>query len=102
MQSPELQEKAYGVPRGSVLGSLLFIGYMNGIETSLNLLCFSYIYRRHNVLHFNREADTLNIHVQARIRSLVNCLSSNKLTLNVEKAEFVLFAIKKAESSKKV
>ena len=89
-QSAELQEKAYGVLQGSVLEPLLFICYINDIHTSLS--CVSHIYADDTVLLYsNSAAETLNVHVQAGIKSLVEWLSSNKLTLNVGKTEFTLF-----------
>ena len=93
-QSAELQEKEYGVPQGSVLGPLLFICYINDIQASLN--CVSHIYADDTVLLFsNPEVEALNQNVQAGIKSVAEWLSSNKLTLNVGKTEYMLFANKR-------
>ena len=80
-----------GVPQGSVLGPLLFLLYVNDIQhcsTKLNFFLFA---DDTNVLYSHENLKTLELIVNAELNNLCNWLNSNKLTLNIQKTNFVIF-----------
>ena len=87
-----------GVPQGSILGPLLFILYMNDICESSNLFDFvlyaddttlsaplgTFIY---NPQHRNQ----IPVNINSELNKIYQWLSTNKLSLNIEKTKFMVF-----------
>ena len=88
-------ETLTGISQGSVLGTLLFLIYINDLHKCIK---FSKTY------HFVDDTSTMQSHSSLQILSkrinkdlsnLSNWLKTNKLSLNIKKTELVLFRPKK-------
>ena len=91
--SNELEVKS-GVPQGSILGPTLFSVYVNDIPkiSKFNARLFA----DDTVLTMSdRDLQNLNKTANAEVKKIKNWLSSNKLTLNHGKTNFMLFTPRK-------
>ena len=84
----------YGVPEGSVLGSLLFLLYINDLNQAIKSCRVRHFADDTNLLYFSNSTNKLNKQVNADLKHLVNWLNANKISLNVQKAEMVIFKSK--------
>ena len=89
--SSSLCDITCGVPQGSVLGPLLFLIHINDLPKVISVLSF-YLFADDTNIYF--EADDLNKLTKtiskelSKIKSWLDC---NKLALNIDKTNFVLF-----------
>ena len=80
-----------GVPQGSVLGPLLFLLYINDIQNSTRILDFHLFADDSNLFYANKSLLTLETIVNKEISHVYQWLCANKLSLNVEKFNYIIF-----------
>ena len=73
-----------GVPQGSVLGPLLFLLYINDINTCSKELNFYLFADDTNILYADKNLKSLENIMNAELHKLDIWLTSNKLTLNIK------------------
>ena len=80
-----------GVPQGSVLGPLLFLVYINDFNNSSDLLDFHLFADDSNLFYAHKNLRSLEEHLNQQLINIHNWLCANKLSLNVDKSQFVIF-----------
>ena len=85
-----------GVPQGSILGPLLFIIYINDICNTSQLLKFVMFADDPNVFVSHKSIKHIEKILNSELQNLVTWFKANKVSLNIEKTNFILFQ-RKAE-----
>ena len=80
-----------GVPQGSVLGPLLFLICINDLPNSSKLLNFFLFADDTNIYCESDDPTRLSQTVNKELKKVKSWLDCNKLALNIEKTNFVLF-----------
>ena len=82
---------ACGVPQGSILGPILFLLYINDIKNASKTLKFLLFADDTSTLLISKSIQELENVYNKELSHVIDWLNANKLTLNVEKSNLVLF-----------
>ena len=86
-----LADVKFGVPKGSVLGLLLFLVYINDLNQALKFCKVHHFADDTNLIHFSKSVYRLNKYVNLDLKNLTYWLNANRISLNVKKIELVIF-----------
>ena len=81
----------HGVPQGSVLGPLLFLIYINDFNKSSDSLDFHLFADDSNLFFAHKSLQFLELHLNEQLCKVGQWLRVNKLSLNADKSNFVVF-----------
>jgi hypothetical protein len=80
-----------GVPQGSVLGPTLFLIYINDFHNSSSLFDFHLFADDANLFYRNNSIQGLEAQINIELANIQNWLLANKLLLNIEKSNYIIF-----------
>ena len=81
----------YGVPQGSVLGPLLFLIFINDLPNVSRKLKFYLFADDTNIYYDTETLDKLVKTVNIELKFVKRWLDANKLSLNIDKTNYVIF-----------
>ena len=87
----ETLEITRGVPQGSVLGPLLFLLYINDLPLVSKKLTFFLFADDTNIYYEYSDVLEIQKTVNKELKKVRKWLEANRLALNIEKTNFVLF-----------
>ena len=85
------KEVREGVPQGSVLGPLLFLIFIDDLPAVCKKLKFYLFADDTNIYYESDSLDRLERTMNKELRKFDKWLTTNRLALNVDKSQFVLF-----------
>ena len=95
-------EVDYGTPQGSCLGPLLFLIFSNDLYRTLECSSSILFADETTIYDQNKNLDFLKWNIEQELVKVVVWFNANKLTLNVDKTQCLLFKPKHARQIQKV
>ena len=86
-----IKEVECGVPQGSTLGPLLFLVYINDMNTVFNQCIVRHFADDTNILFHSKKPKTIETVLNFELKNIVDWLRANKLSLNEIKTDLVVF-----------
>ena len=84
-----------GVPRGSILGPLLFLCYINDMELSISSECKLLLYADDSaILYSNKDPRVISDKLGLELEMCSKWLVDNKLSLHMGKTQCIIFGFK--------
>ena len=80
-----------GVPLGSILGPLLFLLYINDISSVSNVFSSVLFADDTTLLYSSNNLQELSATVNNELSNIMQWLNANRLSLNIEKTNFMIF-----------
>ena len=90
-KSSSLLTVSCGVPLGSVLGPLLFLVYINDLPNASKKLTFYLFADDTNIYYESKDLSNLIKIVNRELRLVKKRLDANKLSLNIDKTNYIIF-----------
>ena len=87
-----LKPLVLAVPQGSVLGPLLFLIYINDLNFLVKNSTVHHFADETNLLYINKSLKLLCKNVNYDLKGITHWLNANRISLNVNKTEFVIFS----------
>ena len=91
---------SHGVSQGSIIDPLLFIIFINDLHKSIRHTQMPQFSDNTNLLYINKSMKKINKHINHDLSLIVQWLRSNKINLNVDKTELVIFSPKRKQITK--
>ena len=90
-----------GVPQGSVLGPLLFLIYINDLNSAIQHSITHHFADDTYLLYTNKSLKKINKYVNHDLKLLCDWLRANKISLNAKKTEIIVFRSKQKQDISK-
>ena len=87
----DIENISCGIPQGSVLGPILFLLYINDFYLCSEMFQFHLFADDANLFYKHKDLNSLETNVNNELQKVQNWLCANKLSLNVDKSNFVIF-----------
>ena len=89
--SSDMKQITYGVPQGSILGPSLFLLYINDIA-SVSCALFSILFADDTTLFCSAKSlHELSTVINNELSNVMKWLNANRLSLNIDKTNFMIF-----------
>ena len=96
------QQITCGVPQGSILGPLLFLIYINDMHKAAKYSTLYHFADDTNLLYSNKNEKTLRKNINTDIELIFQWLCANRLSINVDKTEFIIFKPQRKTIKKRI